>query len=69
MPNNGTPPKAERNEEIYRLYLEGKGPTFLSSAYGVTRSKIKLIVRRKAVWYKYHWRDRPPYYRNLLEEK
>ncbi len=47
-----TPPKEERNREIYRRYLEGVRAVNLATEYGISLQRVYVIIR---VGKRNHW--------------
>ncbi len=40
-----TPPKEDRNREIYRRYLEGARAVNLAAEYGISLQRVYVIIR------------------------
>jgi Mor family transcriptional regulator len=43
---NATPPKTDRNKEIYQRYLAGESPSLLAREYGISEQRIFVIIRK-----------------------
>jgi Mor family transcriptional regulator len=41
-----TPPKTERNKEIYQRYLAGESPSALAREYGISEQRVFVIIRK-----------------------
>ncbi len=41
-----TPPKVDRNREIYQRYLEGARAVDLAAEYGMSLQRVYVIIRK-----------------------
>jgi Mor family transcriptional regulator len=41
-----TPPKTDRNREIYQRYLAGESPSLLAREYGISEQRVFVIIRK-----------------------
>lgn len=45
--SSSTPPKTDRNNEIFQRYLAGEGPSLLAREYGISEQRVFVIIRRQ----------------------
>ena len=44
---SATPPKTDRNKEIYQRYQAGESPSALACEYGISEQRIFVIIRKQ----------------------
>jgi Mor family transcriptional regulator len=44
--NHITPPKEDRNREIYERYLAGESASVLACEYGISEQRVFVIIRK-----------------------